>query len=345
MNRHERAEQLARSAIELMAERHIAPTPENFKLFYAFFAGENPDVSAYIGDMIAGRRPFTPAILVDLRQRFFAEHRFDREAAEIGARVSSTLDSVMSKLQSAGKDTEAYGRTLSAASGELDGDHSPAVLRKLVDGLISATRTMETRANALEVELQHSSHEVEELRQKLEAVRQESLTDGLTGILNRKAFDAELQKATERAAQSNLPLCVLMCDIDKFKTFNDTWGHQTGDQVLRLVANCLSENVKGRDTAARYGGEEFGVILPETALDVAVTLGNQIRAAVEGKKLVKKSTGDILGTITISVGVAMLAPGEKPATLLQRADACLYAAKEAGRNRVVSERELRAQAA
>ncbi len=345
MNRHERAEQLAKSAIALMAERHIAPTPENFKLFYAYFAGENPGVSAFIGDMIAGRRPFTPAVLVDLRQRFFTEHQFDREAAEIGAKVSITLDSVMGKLQSAGKDTEAYGRTLSAASGELGSDHSPAALRKLVDGLISATKTMETRASALEVELQHSSHEVEELRQKLEAVRQESLTDGLTGIPNRKAFDAELQKAAERAAQHGQPLCVLMCDIDRFKTFNDTWGHQTGDQVLRLVANCLSENVKGRDTAARYGGEEFGVILPETTLDVAVTLGNQIRAAVEGKKLVKKSTGDILGTITISVGVAMLAPGEKPVALLQRADACLYAAKEAGRNRVVSERELRAQAA
>ena len=128
-----------------------------------------------------------------------------------------------------------------------------------------------------------------------------------------------------------------MCDIDHFKLFNDTWGHQTGDQVLRLVGHCLSENVKGRDTAARYGGEEFVVILRQTGLDSAVSLANQIRANVESKKLVKRSTGDILGTITISIGVAQLHPGESPSSLIERADTCLYAAKNAGRNRVMSE--------
>ena len=127
-----------------------------------------------------------------------------------------------------------------------------------------------------------------------------------------------------------------MCDIDHFKKFNDTFGHQTGDQVLRLVANCLSENVKGRDTAARYGGEEFAVILRGAPVDAAVTLADQIRMAVQSKKLVKKSTGDILGTITISIGAAEIGPGDAAASLIQRADACLYAAKNAGRNRVMS---------
>ncbi len=107
--------------------------------------------------------------------------------------------------------------------------------------------------------------------------------------------------------------------------------------MLRLVANCLSENVKGRDTAARYGGEEFVVILPQTALTGAVNLANQIRAKVESKKLVKKSTGDILGTITISAGVTQYDANESTAEFLRRADVCLYAAKRAGRNRVISE--------
>jgi diguanylate cyclase len=130
---------------------------------------------------------------------------------------------------------------------------------------------------------------------------------------------------------------LVMCDIDHFKTFNDTWGHQTGDQVLRLVANCLSENVKGRDTAARYGGEEFAVILPQTSLADAVGLADQIRGKVESKKLVKKSTGDILGMITISMGVAQYNPQESLDEFVARADTCLYAAKHAGRNRVVCE--------
>jgi diguanylate cyclase len=141
----------------------------------------------------------------------------------------------------------------------------------------------------------------------------------------------------QQAIDSDEPLTLLMCDIDHFKAFNDRWGHTTGDQVLRLVAQCLSENVKGRDTAARYGGEEFAVVLRNTELADAVNLANQIRLFVERKKLVKKSTGDILGNISISIGVAELADDDAPVSFVRRADNCLYAAKGAGRNCVVSD--------
>jgi diguanylate cyclase len=135
-----------------------------------------------------------------------------------------------------------------------------------------------------------------------------------------------------------------MCDIDHFKKFNDTWGHQTGDQVLRLVATCLSENVKGRDTAARYGGEEFGVLLRGTGLEAATKVADQIRLMVENKKLVKKSTGDVLGTITISIGVAQIAAGEPIEAVVRRADACLYGAKHHGRNLVINQKDSRMSA-
>ena len=134
---------------------------------------------------------------------------------------------------------------------------------------------------------------------------------------------------------------VLLCDIDHFKKFNDSFGHQTGDQVLRLVANCLSDNVKGRDTAARYGGEEFIVLLRGIALKDATRIADQIRATVETKKLVKKSTGEILGSITISVGVAQFRVDETIENVVRRADACLYGAKHNGRNLVVDETDPR----
>jgi diguanylate cyclase len=328
---------LAKTALGLMAERSVAPTPENFELFFAYAAGDSPAVSRVMGDMIAGRRPFTPAVLTDLRRRFFASARTEEAVEEAGAGIANALNAMLAKLEAAGRDTEAYNRTLTEASGQLGGDQSPLALRNLVGGLISATQAMETRTKELEGELQRSAHEVNELKAKLDDVRKESLTDPLTGVSNRKAFDLQLALAMKTAMESGDALSLLMCDIDHFKKFNDKWGHQTGDHVLRLVASCLSENVKGRDTAARYGGEEFAVIVPSTPLDAAVTLANQIRAAVESKKLVKKSTGDILGTITISVGVAQLQPGETTADLINRADTCLYAAKDAGRNCVISE--------
>ena len=102
----------------------------------------------------------------------------------------------------------------------------------------------------------------------------------------------------------------MMTDIDHFKTFNDTFGHLTGDQVLRLVALSVKQNVKGQDIAARYGGEEFAVILPDTVLRSGVTVADHIRRAVMTKELMKRSTGEHLGRVTISIGVASLRPGD-----------------------------------
>ena len=133
------------------------------------------------------------------------------------------------------------------------------------------------------------------------------------------------------------PLSLLMFDIDHFKSFNDSYGHLTGDQVLRLVGLSLKQTIKGQDITARYGGEEFGVVLPNTALRQALTVADHIRRAVMSKELKKKSTGEILGRVTISVGVSMLKPGDDTDSLIERADACLYAAKRNGRNRVICE--------
>jgi diguanylate cyclase len=335
---------LAKTALALMGDCNVPPTPDNFELFYVHASGQNAALSLIVGEMISQHRPFSPNVLSKLHARALPRERAAKAMEDVGSGISEMLDVVLDKLEAAGKHAGDYGRTLSEVSGELGDDHSPDGLRKLVDGLLGATRAMEERTKNLEGELQRSSQQVTELKVQLDDVRKETRIDPLTGIANRKAFDLELQAAIEDAAETGAALSLLMCDIDHFKSFNDSWGHQTGDQVLRLVANCLSENVKGRDTAARYGGEEFTVILRQTGLDGALNLANQIRSTVEGKKLVKKSTGDILGRITISIGVAQLSGRDHAETLVQRADTCLYRAKHAGRNRVVGENELPAPA-
>src|SRR6201999_1330068 len=129
------------------------------------------------------------------------------------------------------------------------------------------------------------------------------------------------------AVASAEPLSLMLTDIDHFKAFNDTFGHLTGDQVLRLVALSVKQNVKGQDIAARYGGEEFAIILPNTTLRAAVTVADHIRRAVMTKELMKRSTGEHLGRVTISIGVAALRKGDSPQALIGRADSCLYAAK------------------
>ncbi len=335
--RSERELALAKTTLALMGECDVSPTPDNYELFYTYAAGESPAVGRIIGDMIAARHAFTPSLLKELRERCFARDRAERAVEVIGETVTVSLDDAIAKMESAANFAGEYGNALSAASGELGDDQSPEAVRKLVGSLVAATKSMETRTRSLEQELQKSSHQVGDLRAQLENVRRESLTDPLTGIANRKAFDNELATAIAEARQSGEPLALFMCDIDRFKLFNDTWGHQTGDHVLKLVAACISENVKGRDTAARFGGEEFAVIVRKADLASARKLAEQIRSSVQNKKLVKKSTGDILGSITVSIGVAELSSGEDGTMLIQRADMCLYRAKHAGRNRVIAQ--------
>lgn len=343
---HARAAEIAQRAIALMAERRIAPTPQHFELWYAYVAGELPELTSAINLLIGERKPFDPATLARLHAEHLGLRDTGREIDDVGRKMHDEIDSVLQKIEEAGRHTEHYGRQLTEASGQLAGaDGETADLKALIAGILSATRAMEERAQRLETELQKSSSEIADLRTKLEDVRMESRTDPLTGLANRKIFDMELSASCLRAMEACEPLSLLMCDIDYFKKFNDTWGHQTGDQVLRLVANCLSETVKGRDTAVRYGGEEFAVILPQTALTDAARLAEQIRHTVEAKKLIKKSTGHILGTITVSIGVAQFIPGERESDLVQRADNCLYAAKRAGRNRVVASHSVETAAA
>ena len=143
--------------------------------------------------------------------------------------------------------------------------------------------------------------------------------------------------AIDEARARNEALSLMLTDIDHFKNFNDSFGHLTGDQVLRLVAMSMKANVKGQDTTARYGGEEFAIILPNTVLRSAITVADHIRRAVMTKELMKRSTGENLGRVTVSIGVATLHKTDTPQALIERTDACLYAAKRHGRNRVMCE--------
>jgi diguanylate cyclase len=206
-----------------------------------------------------------------------------------------------------------------------------------VSRLIASTREVEAQNRRLEAQLTESKQELDTLHSSLEAIRYESLTDQLTTLANRKHFDQSLERALYEARDTGQPLSLLFADIDHFKRFNDTFGHQTGDQVLRLVALSLKQNVKGQDIACRYGGEEFAVILPRTPLNSAWVVGEHIRQAVAAKELIKRSTGENLGRVTVSIGISAYRPGDTDLTLIERADSCLYSAKNSGRNRVVIE--------
>ncbi len=156
----------------------------------------------------------------------------------------------------------------------------------------------------------------------------QATTDGMTGLANHRAFQEEMQRQTARSERSAAPLSLLLLDVDKFKQYNDTFGHPAGDEVLRTVANLLASQVRDGDLPARYGGEEFAVVLPETDAETARQIAERIRAAVESHPFPNR-------TVTVSIGVAQRFQTETPNATIQRADVALYEAKSAGRNRAV----------
>jgi diguanylate cyclase (GGDEF)-like protein len=167
-------------------------------------------------------------------------------------------------------------------------------------------------------------------------LRSLATTDGLTGLCNRRAFDEIAEAEWRRAHRSDLPLSLLMIDVDHFKGFNDLYGHSAGDDALAGVAQCISNIIqRPADTAARYGGEEFAVLLPNTSLAGAVRVAENIRAAVQA--LQRRHVASTYHVVTVSVGVASVVTHRFPTlrAFVNAADAALYEAKGGGRNRVV----------
>ena len=332
---------VARQAIVLMQENRVMMTPENFTLWYGYCAGGTRGLTDAIDGAIAADIKFTDTFNEDLYSRFIGKKRLDDAVFDTTTRVSQELGDIMKFVQEAGDNTKAFGDTLQGVSGELGASHSnPDIFPLLLDKLAKATTHMNERTHALEERLQSATHKVQQLQTNLIKIRKEASTDSLTKLNNRKVFDEQLQRTVENARRRQEHLCMLFGDVDHFKQFNDTWGHHTGDQVLKLVARCIKENVRETDIPTRYGGEEFAILLPNTGLQHAFDIAEEIRKSVQSKKFMKRSTGQSLGTITMSFGAATYDGHEPPSEFVRRADACLYAAKHAGRNQVKSEADL-----
>jgi len=324
----------SREATNLMEMHEALPAPENYELWYWYASGQNEAINSAVSQAIDAGLATNLEHTKSLHARFFgtaATTTFE----EVGHQLGDELRKMMEGIRLAGDNAAAFDRTLTTAGSALDS--GKVDVRLLIERLSQATKLVQARNARLEEQLEASAREVEAIRGRMETVRKESLTDALTGLANRRCFDEAAARAIQDAESDGRPLCFIISDVDHFKKFNDTYGHAIGDQVLRLVGQCLKVNIKGKDTAARFGGEEFVVILPSTTLSQAAGLANEIRKTVESKRIVQKSTGRDMGTVTLSLGVASLRPGEQVADVLNRADAYLYAAKRAGRNRVMTE--------
>jgi len=334
---HDRTLAFAEVALGQIRALGQPASPRNFEIWYHYATGYNQALNQSINETLAKKGALSEADLDQIYDTHIVDSRKGERIDSVGSRVLDEIKQVLDMVNAAAGSATSYSESLADASKQLEHAKDGDALHSIIECLVKGAKEMELNNTKLEARLAASKQEIEQLQQNLETVRAESLTDPLTTLSNRKFFDAALAKAVVWAKETNQPLSLLMADIDHFKSFNDKYGHLTGDQVLRVVAIAVRQNVKGRDVAARYGGEEFVVALPNTALRSAMTVADQIRRAVMTKELMKRSSRERLGRVTISIGVAALHPGDTPQLLIERADNCLYAAKRNGRNRVICE--------
>lgn len=331
---------IAQQAFKKMHKLSIPANPNNYVVWYHYFEDSFPDLKHEIDALLKNGEAFDDAQCAKIHSKHFTTDSQSAFLESTSTNIESVIDRAVKYLEDAGSDAAEFGETLADASGGLTAQSAPNDARDIIVGVVSATQQMSQRQKDLEGRLVSASNEVFDLRKEIEVARLEAATDGLTGLANRKRFDTTLSEAAAKSVAAGTEMSLLMLDIDHFKKFNDNHGHQTGDQVLKLLGRILKDCIKGQDTAARYGGEEFCVILPQTSLKSAMHLANIIRDRVARNKITNRMTGEQLGAITLSIGAAKYEAGEPLADLVSRADIALYAAKNHGRNCVLSELDI-----
>jgi len=326
----ERAEDLARKAMGKIETLKLEPIPQIYELWFRYFQGD-PEIVRAID---AHTEPMDEVACHKLYKRFLSESARGDAIKTISDRIQQAISELAGTLNSMQSMTNDYGDSLVDVAEKIKNASTIEDLGNVVSAIVEDTKAMVQKNQNLEFQLTNSSTQVAELKKNLDNVKKEALTDGLTGLANRKAFDKQIRDWIEDASVAGSDLCLLMLDIDHFKQFNDMYGHQTGDQVLRLVARTLTDGIKGRDFAARFGGEEFALIFPDTPLAAAIRVAESLRHAVEGKEVVNRNSNKSLGRITLSGGIAHFNKGESITSFIERADAALYEAKKAGRNTI-----------
>jgi diguanylate cyclase len=330
---------VAEAALERIRALSLSADPAHYEIWYAYVAGQKPGLNQAINDTLAKDERLTDIQLEQIYEEHFCPSHTQAGISRIGGKVSDTIENAIQMLDELILSTTRSRSQFSEASTKLETASDQKTIRAIANVIIRELRDVEVRYSALENRFVESRRNLDELQNALSIATVEAARDSLTGLLNRRQFDRLIEQAIGKAGVAN-PLSVLMVDIDRFKKFNDEFGHPTGDSVLRLVASAMTQSVRDTDLVARYGGEEFAIILPNTTLTHAVKIGERIRTSVMSRKLKRRSTGEVLGVVTVSTGAATYHGGESSRELTERADECLYLAKSTGRNRTCSERDL-----
>lgn len=310
--------------------------PKSYALWFKYASGDSGLLSAAINARLTRNGTLSVSDIEELHDAHIAPSQVQDRTARIGVRMAGGLDQVRATLEVAEDAASHFSRDLVDAAERLAGNVDRADVRAVIEALAQATRSQAEKNARLQMQLQAMSEEIAQLRREIVEIRTESQTDLLTGLGNRRFFNTALERTITGCRAGNEPLSLLIADVDGIKAINRNYGNIVGDRVLRFIAMVTKEAITGRDVAARYADDAFAIILPKTSLPPSVRVAEQLRHAVMKCELVRRTTGE-KARLTLSVGVATLDRRLPAQGLIEAAEMCLFAAKRAGGNCVVSE--------
>lgn len=322
----------ASTVITKMREQGISSLPRNYALVYEFL---NTSDAAFIREFGAlGRRP-TQSQLDEVGKKFLPGHHGITVVEETRERVSDEMKGLIRQYRQDQAARQQYSDLLGSTSSGIATKTAsdPDGVDALVEVLSSATGDTLEKAEAFVRQIVERANEMAQVRSELEEYKRLAAIDAVTGLSNRRAFDERLSDIYKNP--SDIPHhALLVADIDHFKKFNDTYGHQVGDRVLNAVAGVMKSALSDETFVARTGGEEFAIVLGGTTVDIATGIADRIRLVV-GKTSLKDHSGGLdCGHVTITFGLCMASDAADPEDLYGNADMALYAAKNNGRNQI-----------
>lgn len=309
---------------DMMEKGGLDPTTANYDTCLRYLEGKDPELKARIDMAIARYGSFTPRAMATMPDILppTTPRQFARLAEDSAKQIARMVD----LSRQSGQDVNEYGAMLQKV--DFEGDPMDMMSR-----LMSATRTMIAKGEAMERRYKAVSDEAEALRTDLAEARERAASDPLTGLANRRAFDAAMRDAVEDSIRNRTPMAVAIVDIDHFKRVNDTYGHDIGDSVIKYVGGLL-QTTQGAPFVGRYGGEEFVLIFKGIDVSTAYRRLDDVRQKMQATPLTSTSTKTCIGKVTFSAGVAGPPIWTDATAMLKSADKALYRAKNQGRNRV-----------
>lgn len=327
-----RNEGYLKKILPMMTHHQMAANPIHYAICYDYVVGNNATLSKAVDLLLSAEKPFDQATSLALYEKHICNpsmETFEKISHQIQKVITQAADTINDTCLKAEESSDSFQKK----SQLLENITDAGSVKKVLQEIIRETQSLAITSHAMQDQLNQSNTEMEQLRAELAQVRQIAVTDGLTGLLNRRAFDQSLTKIIQQPESTNTYLSIL--DIDHFKRINDNFGHTVGDNVIKFVASLMKKHADEHHYVARYGGEELAIIMPETPKEKAIEISENIRLEMEKSRLKRKTDNQQLGQITISIGIAELQYNDDSEAFITRADTALYKAKESGRNKVV----------